>query len=605
MVKSESFFNLIFARIMGFLGSLDKLLILKLPTGSGKTTNALKAVNSYIQGHWIYLSPFHRNIEENIEMSPHLYPKPDYIHMKSRAKSCIVPQYRELAKKYLNIRPICENRCDLKEDGCPYYEAKKRLFENPCNWAGVHHHITEFLGDFLYSVDPKNILNHEYYDVLLVDENPINVLFINEKGNAESLAKLRSVLVDLALPTPEAEKCNRLLEYLILNYLTKDSIDYDILYKLFSAVDFRSLYEEYQIEIIDRVLSHRMELREIPKDFLVWFDRIQKYATRNKIENMIVKKEASGYTRKHFYFMCFEETVLHNLPFKIIALDGTANIDIWESILGEKATIFDSTPEYKNMYQLTTGEYPLASWLKPVIFEITSSGIRLCGIIDKIAKRKRNKVLVICTKSLQRHIRQNCKAKNLIFGYYYYLRSRNDFYQVADTVILACQPNIPQFQLECFAGISSWDADVWRQIFTDEEMVQGVGRLRFDIPVVRENKRNRERREIYIFPKKGGSVNPFEPWSKKMEYHEMSYYAEHGKTWEDKVILGVDYMCGLVPEEGIYSTNLRKIFKQKTGETDTYVNPVFRSFMKELREVKQIVRKKRIYPRDVKTIKGK
>lgn len=603
MVKSEALFRLVVARVIAFLHSKNPFLLLKLPTGSGKTTNAINTVNDFAEKCWIYLSPFHKNITENLEMSPHRHDKLKYIHMKSRAKSCIVPQFRELAQKHINIRPICENKCEKKEEDCPYYEAKRELFNNPQNWAGVHAHINEFLGDFLYSLDPNEIPNHQYYDILIIDENPISVLFINEKGNAETLADLKNVLAKLNLQTEDARMCDKFLEFLILSFLSDKRINYKKLYELFTPIDFRLLYEQYQVEIIDRIIAGQMDVLEIPKDYLVWFDRIQRHASRKKIENMIVKKEASGYTKKSYYFMCFEETVLHNLPFKIIGLDGTANLDIWRAIIGEEPSLFYVPYEYHNMYQLVDGEYPLSSWLEPNIFKLRSTGERLCDIIDLVAERKKNKVLVCSTQSLKPHIRQQCKANNLIFGYYYYLRSRNDFYQTADTVILACQPNIPEFQLECFTNLSSWGSEVWRQVFTDEEMVQAVGRIRFDLAEVKETKRIRERREIYIFPSKGGNENPFDNWSEKWHYSDMKYFAIYGKKPAERVDIGVGYMANLVPEEGIYSSNLLTLFKKTSGEKGEYVNQVYRELKK--RAGLEIVKRRKIYPRMVETIKRK
>ena len=205
--------------------------------------------------------------------------------------------------------------------------------------------------------------------------------------------------------------------------------------------------------------------------------------------------------------------------------------------------------------------------------------------------------------SLKPHIRQQCKANNLIFGYYYYLRSRNDFYQTADTVILACQPNIPEFQLECFTNLSSWSSDIWRQVFTDEEMVQGVGRIRFDLPEVKETKRIRERREIYIFPCKGGKENPFDVWSEKWSYNDMKYFAIYGKKPAERVEIGAQFMADLVPEEGIYSSNLLTLFKKTSGERGEFVNQVYRELKQ--RAGLEVVKRRKIYPRMVETIKRK
>jgi len=564
-------FRLIRARILGFLEGKNNFLLLKLPTGAGKTTNAMKVLadSGY---NWIYLAPFHHNIDENLAQSP--FGKYKYVHLKSRAKLCIINDFRELAKKNINIRPICEHRCPYKSTDCPYYQAKREVFNHPQNWAGVHHHINNFLKDYLFTRGDDNSLNFRHFRCIIVDENPIGVLFINKKCNGEQLARVTNIIRRLDIVHKDTPKVLRLLNYMLICFLANNPPNYDKLYKYIDNMNLQTFYEAYQESVISNVVDGIIDENEIPLDIIEWLMKIKRYGDRNRIEQMIVFKGASGYTKPHYYFMCYERDALHNLPLKVIALDGTANIDIWESMLDTPASVFQRKVEYENMYQLSSGEYPLSSWVEPYTYNMRGTGKRLCKLIDNIASKKRFKVLVVCLKALQGRIAKCTTAENLIYGNYYYLRSRNDFYKHADTVILACQPNIPEFQLTCFSAISDWGTNIWRKVFTDEEMLQAVGRIRQNIDVVYENRRTREIREIYIFSSarhenfpEPAIVDIFGEWSEKLKYSEMNTFVNSGLLPKDIKENTKKSIIKLVTDEGLYKTELAKLVRKELSIT--------------------------------------
>jgi len=535
MAESNQVHDEIVARVTAFMYSPSRFLIEKAHVGSGKTTNTLKTISEMRDiGNWIYLAPFHHVVDENLRDS--VFHNYKYIHLKSRAKVCIMPQYRELAERNINIRPICEGHCGAK-DTCPYYVTKKELYDNPQNWAGVHHHITEFLGEFLDLWNNKKKM-HTYYSAIVVDENPIKVLFINETADADHLGDFRDVLVKLGLDDKEFRKLRRFIDFLIVNYVGGEDINYNKLHRRFNSIDFQAAYDQYQEVLVQALVEKAIRINEIPKDFLNWFSKMQKYETRENIEQMIVKKKATGYTKKHYYFMSYERDALRNLQPKIIALDGTANIEIWEALVGKTASVFNKEYLYSDIYRLTDGEYPLSSWLNNR-FELRSTGDRLLRLIRRIYEKKRNKVLVICTKALMSILKEHLDKDKVMFGYYYYLRSRNDFYQVCDTVILACQPNIPEFQVKCFSELSGWNDEIWRKVFTDEEMVQAVGRIRQNMPYVAETARMRENpRQVFIFPykrkRKYGTYDAFAGQNvEDISYDEMIFFAETGVRPQD------------------------------------------------------------------------
>ena len=205
---NKKVFDEIIARVIIFMTSHNKLLLQKIHVGGGKTTNTLKTLEE--EGYqWIYLAPFHTVIEENLKLSN--FYNYNYLHLKSRAKLCLVPDYKRLAAGIperripsIDIRPICENSCPLKDTTCPYYETKRQLWADPISWAGVHHHLKEFLREF-FNIFINETPLRDYYDVLIIDENPINVLFENEVANSDSLSKLRRVIDNLNVNHPDLQ----------------------------------------------------------------------------------------------------------------------------------------------------------------------------------------------------------------------------------------------------------------------------------------------------------------------------------------------------------------------------------------------------------------
>lgn len=489
-------FDEISTRTMAFMTSPRTLLLEKCAVGSGKTWNTVKSLTDN-QYQWIYLAPFHTVIDENLKMST--LRNYEYIHLKSRAKLCEIENYQRLAERGVNIRPICESSCPLKDTTCPYYSLKRQLFAEPQNWAGVHHHLKGFLTDF-FSMWIDGWPMKYFYDVLVLDENPISVLFENEMTNGEQIGRIRDIIELLRIDHKDNDKIITFLETLMTSFMGSKLLDYDNLFEQFTSINFRGFYEVYQERLIEELIANRLRLRDVPKDYLTTFSIMKKGMSRDNIESMIVKKMPSPYTQKKYHFMGFDNSALLDCPIKIIGLDGTANVKIWESITGRRASILERRYVYKNIYQLKgqgLARYPLSSWVRQG--KITTSGLNLCRLIDGICIKKRNRVLVACTKPLQPHIFSNTTSRKIDFCNYYYVRSRNEFFEKCDTIILASEPNIQQFQLECFSNLSGWEPVVWRQVFTQEEMIQTVGRIREDIDKTQIG-RIREPREIFIFP---------------------------------------------------------------------------------------------------------
>jgi hypothetical protein len=565
----KTIFDEITSRVGAFMESSNMLLLEKCHVGSGKTWNTIKAIED--RGDtWIYLAPFHTVIDENLKFST--LRNYNYIHLKSRAKLCLIREYKKIAKQRVDIRPICEYSCPLKDTTCPYYEIKRELFNNPCSWAGVHHHLKNFVGDF-FKVFVENQPMWKYYDVMIIDENPINVLFENDVADAESLGVLRGLIREFNLSHPHNERILDFLDFLIVNFSGRELLNYEQLLEHFQGINWKTFYDVYQEHLVEELRLDRLQLSDLPKEYIKIFGVMQGKATPETLPYMFIKKSASPYTIKKYHFMVFNNTSLLQCPIKIIGLDGTANTRIWESITERRSSLLERRYIYKNIYQLKgqgLARYPLSSWIRNR--ELTHTGIRLCKLIDLICnRRKTGKVLIICTKTLQNYLTKQLQSKNIMYCNYYYLRSRNDFYEICDTVILTCEPNIQRFQIDCFSQLSGWDIEVWRQVFTQEEMIQGVGRNREDRNTTISG-RQRKPREIYILPhtpptnEESDIKKPLYPESMEMNYNNMEFFIKTGiiqavrdKELKDKLLEEMD------KEGSLHESSFRKdnpIFKR-------------------------------------------
>jgi predicted transcriptional regulator len=87
----------------------------------------------------------------------------------------------------------------------------------------------------------------------------------------------------------------------------------------------------------------------------------------------------------------------------------------------------------------------------------------------------------------------------------------NNFWKKADTIILAHEPNPPEYHIQMLVELSGWSEDIWRSVYREEEMRQAVGRIREPKDKCPDGT-PREQREVYIFPNTGvdKGKNPFE-----------------------------------------------------------------------------------------------
>lgn len=538
---------------------------------------------------WMYFAPFHDIIKENLEYSK--LRNYDFIHMKGKKQEgvCFADEYKEYLKKGVSITPFCETRCPYRHSGCPYYETKDLIESFPLSWAGVHSHIPTYLQTFLYDKEYERRKMFNYYDVIIIDEFPFQCLFNQVVISKKDVDDLRDVL-NYIVDCDEKWFIMRFLEELTLS-TDHISIRYRTLKGLIESnrgLKLDNFYEEYEKNLLG-LISHKT-IQYPPKPILFNIKIIYKQnPDLNRLKWMINRHKWDGWTKGGIYITTSNIDYFKNLPVPVIALDATADITAWNTLLNDNCLHKKIDMTYKNLYQLRTGaKYPIATWLK--IEEnkqiLSETGKKLCDLIIQICKRKKQAVLLCSNKRIKKEIEnylnKHYKKKNYQFAIYYNLRSRNEFYQTCDTCIVTHQPNIPPLQLEIMHNVIEWDVDLLNELMTTSEMKQGIGRARQNI-LTTPSGRFRENVEIYLFPGASTDDDPYKilDEAKLISYNDM--YIDHLYTLREQLIETIKNakvcsikslrettsdLCSL----NILKSELRKLYND--GYIDNYHHPI-------------------------------
>lgn len=456
-------------------------------TGVGKTATILKTVDS-LQARWIYAAPFHKVIEGSVKRSN--LRNYDFVHLKGRMECCHVEAYRNLMKMGLDIEVFCR-KCPMRNNVCEYYANIKKAYRERPNLAITHAHIQSFLPSFLDTVIGDGEIRSDY-NVLIVDENPIGCFINEETISRMQLFYLRECCIMGEMDQIIIDLLTELLKT-TLNYNAIMKIPYLTLKRLSISRKFTKsmsrLYDEHVIA-------------DIPKNILGFLHNVFLFMTEDKISNMI-------YYRDDELNLAYFNPQALNLNLPIIGLDGTASKMVWSRMLGREVTPFNIDYQYKNAYQLDGGQYPISSWTRYG----DDTPKKLVSLIDKIGRRKKRNVLVCGTKSVINKVQKFITIKNWEPAIYYSLRSKNEFYKTCDTVVLSCEPHPPDEKIQSCVALSGWPEDVWRRIYTEEEMLQALGRIRQNIEVL-DDGTQREEIEVFVLPSTGVKTpfsNLFEP----------------------------------------------------------------------------------------------
>jgi len=529
---------------------------MRIFTGGGKTTLTLLENDKHYR--WIYCSPFHKNIKENITDS--YYRSYSFLHLKSRSKLCTNPDAKILFKQKYDIRGLC-NGCSDKHV-CKYESNLREAYKDRPNLAITHGHLQNWLPNFLNRVVDGEAIGEDY-DVLILDENPIKSFMCVEEVQRSDLFMIYSIA--------RQAKCDddliRFIELIMQKLIDYDELEKINLKKNRLPNNIRNFGEKaYE-------LWKMGSISKVPKNIINHIYKISSYFGYKNIEKMVQSRK---WTVKLSYF---NPEIISQLNIKkIIALDGTATKNVWEKMLGASPDMMVAGVKYRHAYQMKDYRYPISTW---VGYKIGSgynpTPDRLCKMIDKIAARKERNTLVICTKKIQAIIENKCKIKRtkkdkvlgvnkIEFANYYALRGLNDFYKRCDTVILAHEPNPPQSEIETYIDLSGWKEEIWRTVYREEEMQQAIGRVRENIKEWMKGKR-RQTIEVFVFPNTGvkGFDSSLLPDAEVMSYNELNKMLDNRLSYgkmrnaQLKIITSLpESISGLMRVTGLTRTKVKK-----------------------------------------------
>lgn len=494
--------------------------------GSGKSTNILAELFQLPDIHFIYIAPTHQVVVENMEFN-RIDRLGSFVHFKSREKVCLVAHYVEMHEKWqMPIKPLCagcDHRPQTREDGtrstgdCEYYENLRQIEgDNPPSWAGVHGHITTYLHEYLLGRDDEPGKMH-HFNLLVIEENPATSLLNSISLNREELITINNIGADFIYENPEQLDLFLSTVDFLFTRIGGD-IDYPRLMRIavrWRGLDWRLFEDEWDKYLTTRILDQDNPLRNIPKNIIRICRDIFLSCTEESIIDQVIRGVADNENYQLITLNFFYRYALAGIPMRIMGLDGTANVTMWERMFGMEVSERRMKMMLKNVYQEKNFRYPQMSWIyggKP-----TKTALTLLKTCEIIVKSRGKKTLLVGTKKIKPVVDKYFKDVGLydrmVYAWYYNLRSIN--YEECDSVILLCRPSPSDRSLEIYTNLSGWPSEDWEQLLTRDEMVQALHRIRPGRDKVGEfvpDIRCRERTEIFILSNEhlfeDGDVDP-------------------------------------------------------------------------------------------------
>ncbi len=471
---------------------------------------------------WIYVAPRHKLVEENLnnfDLSglPFAIKRKkvrqfNFVHLKGRDKLCLRAEVKAAMNIYEDAQESwCESCEHRSHNTCPYYKMWAEIEKNKPRIACMHSHFhTRLFQDFLPA-------NANYYNVVIIDENPFTSLFEETSANGFLLTEACSLVNQME----DVGDLKAILQNVLSNYMESEyKVDYEFLGSYLGG-DFVKLNKAFKEQLLN--FPHpTKEMVDAAKFVRVFLNTLGLYiGDEDKLKRAMYISDY--YNKKTLNVLSFKGSI--NIPrgVNVIGLDATSTKEMWEFAVQRPVQELAIDYPLKNVVMFNGGRLSQGSWmsynskLNGYYNKISDTGRAHANELIRIVDHSKTNVTVCCSKrvhslvSLYAHeVGREDALKRMKFAVYYALRGSNEF-NSCDTIVLLHVPRRPPDSLRSHAMLSDTSEEMWERMDRECEMRQAIGRVR---PAMEANIDGDPRDvHIYVFPNSDCGV--FSPEERK------------------------------------------------------------------------------------------
>jgi len=464
----------------------DKILLIKLPPGIGKTVTGSKTLFSRNDILTIWLSPNHGQIIDTVIKHNRVF------HLKGRRILCRHKLLDKFERYNVNIKKVLCLNCDqFKNSTCVYFNQYRELKSVPQSFVSVHHHLnTKFIENYFKKNRRRFPLR-----CLVIDENPIGNLIHKTSFNNRDLidfviicGRVVKKLNDDGFYLGNAPLVLNKVHYALRRIIREGDVTKGI---FFVRKFIKFINEDHRLtleEIEDSLKSKEMA-------FLVkrFNDELYKYFERgHHVNNVIfellfIAKKCILYNKKKpEFFGGLRIEKDYNLPFysdfedfkrggmisivkvircakvvkelpqvPIIIMDASGDKEFYSSIFNRKVEVFDLNDDIeRNIVQVMDGMYNITSLSNRRTRENVFNTV--CQIVKHHLDKGEDRVSIITLKRFEEGLSNYLKSRSITriyINHYGNIRGLNVMKKDKTIILVGTpEPNIDSYPNE----VANW-----------------------------------------------------------------------------------------------------------------------------------------------------
>jgi hypothetical protein len=554
----------------------NNVLLVGMYTGAGKT-RGIKLVLEELKPTFIYLAPRHEVIIDNFLKEhmafPHLMSRSRFLEKAKVTPYCLLarndPRIADLLRQgKIDVASRCKT-CQYYKD-CDYWQTRQIIELSNTSWFGVHAHIPSYLGSHFLERDRNT------YDLVIIDENPFQSLFSEQIVSNPSTTRM----IDDVINYNEIPESQFMVEALIgmrMNLVDGPSVKhYEKALELAKKEKVEKFLSGYNDAIIN---SANLPYKNMPNYDLVK-TVTQIFQKSTSIEDLGRRLRLDKWQHPKIRLMDYNGESMKAIRTPMIILDATANVSIWQTLLGSgylmQPPVFDKWKHRYVTHFVGGGEFFKSTWEKKLKDGEDPLGYK---IIKRLCLVSPNGVLMTGHKGVLEKIIKKLAddgISNAHAIWHYGLTSDNNYWEKCDTIAVVSKPVIPPVAKEMYSTLTGLLPEHLDYIFTESEIMQAIGRVRQAIEqttaklpeghlVGEKTRRERHKVQIVIFPELA-SGNPFDDQENYSSYHynRISPYSYLSEILERGYIsvfdCKIDLMKKAVGNDGKLKSELREAY---------------------------------------------